>query len=135
MVKLFADTYALVEILKGNTAYEKYSQEELITSEFNIFELAYAMYRDFGRTDSINMLSFLRSRIEVISPEDLDYLEASKNPAMTEDLADRIWSPSYLPVSAIIRRDSMCHRLSPPFLCVSPSIHMRVECFTEANSQ
>jgi len=52
------------------------------------------------------MLSFLRSRIEVISPEDLDYLEASKNPAMTEDLADRIWSPSYLPVSAIIRRDS-----------------------------
>ncbi len=29
----------------------------------------------------------------------------------------------------------MCHRLSPPFLCVSPSIHMRVECFTEANSQ
>jgi hypothetical protein len=76
MVKLFADTYALVEILKGNPAYEKYSQKELITSEFNfnIFELAYAMYRDFGRTDSINILSFLRSRIEVISPEDLDYL-------------------------------------------------------------
>ena len=78
MVKLFADTYALVEILKGNPAYEKYSQKELISSEFNIFELAYAMYRDFGRTDSINMLSFLRSRIEVISPEDLDYLEASR---------------------------------------------------------
>jgi len=105
MVKLFADTYALVEILKGNTAYEKYSQEELITSEFNIFELAYAMYRDFGRTDSINMLSFLRSRIEVISPEDLDYLEASKTPAMMEDLADRIWSPSYLPVSTMMRRE------------------------------
>ena len=33
------------------------------------------------------------------------------------------------------RRKFMCHRLSPPFLCVSPSIHMRVECFTEANSQ
>ena len=106
MVKLFADTYALVEILKGNPAYEKYSQKELITSEFNIFELAYAMYRDFGRTDSINILSFLRSRIEVISPEDLDYLEASKTPAMMEDRADRIWSPSCLPVSAMMRRDS-----------------------------
>ena len=34
-----------------------------------------------------------------------------------------------------IRAKFMCHRLSPPFLCVSPSIHMRVECFTEANSQ
>jgi predicted nucleic acid-binding protein len=47
MVKLFADTYALVKILKGNPAYEKYSQKELITSEFNIFELAYAMVPGF----------------------------------------------------------------------------------------
>ena len=78
MPELFADTYALVEILKANPAYEICSQEELVTSEFNMFELAYAMHRDFGRTDALRILQFLRSRIEVIHPEDLDYLNASQ---------------------------------------------------------
>ncbi len=40
MADLFADTYALVEILKGNPNYEKYSERMLTTTEFNIFELA-----------------------------------------------------------------------------------------------
>ncbi len=31
-MRYFADTYALIEILKGNPSYEKYSQEELITT-------------------------------------------------------------------------------------------------------
>ncbi len=78
MTRLFADTYALVEILKGNPAYEKISEEELATLEFNIFELAYALYRDFGRTHASGILPILRSKIEIISPGDLDYLNASE---------------------------------------------------------
>ncbi len=41
-----ADICALVEILRGNPAYEKYVGEELVTSEFNLLELAYALTRD-----------------------------------------------------------------------------------------
>jgi len=32
--RYYADTYALIEILRSNPAYEKYAEEELITSEF-----------------------------------------------------------------------------------------------------
>ena len=39
MARLFADTYALIEFLKGNPNYEDYSQEYLVATEFNIFEL------------------------------------------------------------------------------------------------
>jgi len=34
-----ANTYALVEILKGNPLYKKYAEEDLITSELNLLEL------------------------------------------------------------------------------------------------
>jgi predicted nucleic acid-binding protein len=78
MAKLFADTYALIEILKGSPNYERFSHEELITSEFNIFELTYAMCRDFSKADTTNILLFVRSKIEVIIPGDQDYLNASE---------------------------------------------------------
>ena len=34
MVRLFADTYALIELLKGNPNYESYSDVELVSTEF-----------------------------------------------------------------------------------------------------
>jgi len=48
MVRLFADTYALIELLKGNPNYESYSDVELVSTEFNILELAYALFRDYA---------------------------------------------------------------------------------------
>ena len=36
MVRLFADTYALIELLKGNPNYESYSDVELVSTEFEI---------------------------------------------------------------------------------------------------
>ena len=53
MARYYADTYALVEILKGNPAYERYAGEELITSEFNMLELAYALTRDYGEEKAV----------------------------------------------------------------------------------
>jgi hypothetical protein len=36
MARLFADTYALIELLKGNPNYENYAHADLIATEFNI---------------------------------------------------------------------------------------------------
>lgn len=83
MAEFFADTYALVEILKGNPNYEGYSERSLITTEFNIFELAYAIYRDFG-DDAMNRLVLVRDEIEIMHVRDEDYIEASKIRLLTK---------------------------------------------------
>ena len=77
MADLFADTYALIEILKGNPNYEKYSERSLITTEFNIFELAYALYRDFG-DGAMSTLRLVRGDIAMKYVGDDDYIEAAK---------------------------------------------------------
>ncbi len=70
-------TYALVEILRGNPAYEKYAEEELVTSEFNLLELAYALTRDYGVDKAVRVLKILRAFITIVQPSDEDYAEAS----------------------------------------------------------
>jgi predicted nucleic acid-binding protein len=78
MARLFADTYALIELLKGNPNYEDYSQAYLVATEFNIFELTYALFRDFGRDEAAKVVSLMRDRIEIVLTEDSDYLSASE---------------------------------------------------------
>ena len=77
MARYYADTYALVEILKGNPAYERYASEELVTSEFNLLELAYALTRDYGREKAVEILRMVRAFITIIQASDEDYVEAS----------------------------------------------------------
>ena len=36
MARFFGDTYALIELLKGNPNYKGYSRADLVTTEFNI---------------------------------------------------------------------------------------------------
>jgi predicted nucleic acid-binding protein len=78
MARLFADTYALIELLKGNPNYEDYSQAYLVATEFNIFELTYALFRDFGRDEAAKVVSLMRDKIEIVLTEDSDYLSASE---------------------------------------------------------
>jgi predicted nucleic acid-binding protein len=78
MARLFADTYALIELLKGNPNYEDYSQAYLVATEFNIFELTYALFRDFGRDEAAKVVSLTRGKIEIVPTEDSDYLSASE---------------------------------------------------------
>ena len=47
MATFFADTYAIVELLKGSPAYRQYKTAVLVTTEFNHCEFAYAITRDF----------------------------------------------------------------------------------------
>jgi predicted nucleic acid-binding protein len=78
MAKFFGDTYALIELLKGNPNYGIYSRADLVTTEFNILELTYALFRDFGRDEAANVINFIRFKIEVAPAEDSDYLNASE---------------------------------------------------------
>ncbi|WP_460025047.1 PIN domain-containing protein [Infirmifilum sp. SLHALR2] len=77
MPRYYADTYALIEILRGNPAYEKYAEEELITSEFNLLELAYALVRDYGVDRALVVLSIVRATVDIVTPTNEDYVEAA----------------------------------------------------------
>jgi uncharacterized protein len=77
MARFFGDTYALIELLKGNPNYEGYSRADLVTTEFNILELTYALFRDFGYDETANIIEFVRAKVEVMLTEDSDYLNAS----------------------------------------------------------
>jgi len=77
MARFFGDTYALIELLKGNPNYEGYSRADLVTTEFNILELTYALFRDFGHDETANTIEFVRTKVEVMLTEDSDYLNAS----------------------------------------------------------
>ncbi|MCD6195651.1 MAG: PIN domain-containing protein [Staphylothermus sp.] len=77
MARYYADTYALVEILRGSSAYERYAGEELVTSEFNLLELAYALTRDYGREKAVEVLKIVRAFVTIVQTTDEDYAEAS----------------------------------------------------------
>ena len=51
MASFFADSYAIIEILKGNENYRHYQAGQLITTEFNICEVAFAVCRDYPEQD------------------------------------------------------------------------------------
>jgi predicted nucleic acid-binding protein len=53
---LFADTYALMEITKGNRAYTQYNEAHLITFTLNLSELFYAVLREEGLTKAQGVL-------------------------------------------------------------------------------
>ena len=47
---LFFDTYAFVEILKGNASYEPYKQDiAILTTRLNLMELHHCMLREAGK--------------------------------------------------------------------------------------
>ena len=45
----FFDTYAIIEIIRGNTNYEKYKREAIVTSSLNIGELYYINLKKHGK--------------------------------------------------------------------------------------
>lgn len=55
----------------------RYASEELVTSEFNLLELAYALTRDYGKAKALEVLRMVRAFIMIVQPTDKDYVEAS----------------------------------------------------------
>lgn len=48
MTEYFFDSYALVEIVKGNPHYLRYSECTVTITLFNLIELAYSVFQDSG---------------------------------------------------------------------------------------
>ena len=69
MVKYFADTYAIIEILRGNEKYKPYIPLSLATTDFNLLELSYALVRDYGKEKALKILSDVRDSFEVVGAE------------------------------------------------------------------
>lgn len=44
----FLDTYAMIEIVKGNKSYEAYLDKMFITTKYNLAELHYFLLNTFG---------------------------------------------------------------------------------------
>jgi predicted nucleic acid-binding protein len=76
MATFFADTYAIVELLKGSPAYRQYKTAVLVTTEFNLCEFAYAVTRDFPDTAE-EICSQVRHSMRLSHPGDHEYLRAA----------------------------------------------------------
>ncbi|MBS3163556.1 PIN domain-containing protein [Candidatus Woesearchaeota archaeon] len=44
----FFDTYAIIEMIKGNENYSKFKNAKMITAILNLIELHYALLKDFN---------------------------------------------------------------------------------------
>lgn len=76
MNSYFLDTYALIEIVKGNKSYRKFLDSELFTSIFNLYELYYALLRDYNK--QIAKKFFEQFKNNVLQIRDRYIFEASK---------------------------------------------------------
>ena len=59
----FCDTYALIEIIGGNSKYKKFLDTILITSRYNLMELYYAFLRDYDEEMAEKYFNFWSSFI------------------------------------------------------------------------
>ncbi len=71
----FADTYALIEIIKGSAAYEEYTTIPLIITEYNLIELYYHCVHDH----SVEIADFY---FELFSPFVVPFSHAAISYAM-----------------------------------------------------
>ncbi len=55
--KFYWDTYAIVELIKGNSKFMKYFSKDTITSELNLMELYYHMLRLFDQDQANKQLN------------------------------------------------------------------------------
>ncbi|MEM2131028.1 MAG: PIN domain-containing protein [Candidatus Woesearchaeota archaeon] len=62
----FFDTYAIIELLQGNSNYLRFKETENFTSIFNLIELHYKILKDFGEDEAfIKTLIFRKWIIKV----------------------------------------------------------------------
>ena len=72
----FFDTYAIIEVIKGNENYTKFKNMKIITTILNLIELHYALLKNF---DEGKANYFLEKYLNYIIGIDLDIIkEANK---------------------------------------------------------
>lgn len=65
----FFDTYAIIEILKGNSNYAKYSNEEIVITIFNLVELYWFAVKEYSSEDADKILERYRLCVVEVSNE------------------------------------------------------------------
>lgn len=61
MQTLFFDSYALLEIFKGNKNYEKYKKMSVVTSYLHLYELYYNLKKDCNEEEIKDFFQFLQN--------------------------------------------------------------------------
>lgn len=54
-MKFFLDTYALIEIVRGNKYYKKYLDYDLYTTIFNLYEFYYNLLKSYDEENAKNI--------------------------------------------------------------------------------
>ncbi len=84
-MKFFLDTYALVEITKGNKNYQKYINHELFTSIINLYELFYNLLKSYDEDKAKEIYyHYIDSIIQI---KDEHVFEASKLKLKMKDIS------------------------------------------------
>lgn len=52
----FFDSYAIIEIIKGNVNYKKYREVTVLTTKLNLFEVYYTIFQLFSEKDADDFL-------------------------------------------------------------------------------
>ncbi len=55
--ELFFDSYAIIEIVKGNPNYQKFSNTKIAITKLNLFEIYYSMLRDYDKNKAEKVLT------------------------------------------------------------------------------
>ena len=108
MASFFADSYAVIELLKGNENYRPYNDGYLITTEFNICEVAFAVCRDYP--DKTQKVMALVRKIVTLEPtSDEDYCWGAAMRRTTTTAGKKLSTIDCVGYS-------VAHRLEIPFL-------------------
>ena len=68
-----ADTYALIELIGGNPNYQKYTNNLLLTTNFNLAELYYALLRDYDQETAEKYLKLYLDFLIPITPSSIQW--------------------------------------------------------------
>ncbi|MEK6894243.1 MAG: PIN domain-containing protein [Nanoarchaeota archaeon] len=71
MVRYFFDSYAIMEIIEGNSNYEIYLDSEIVINNFNFAELCYGWFRNKEK----NVEIYIKKYSEHIVSVNLDWIE------------------------------------------------------------
>lgn len=65
----FLDTYAMIEIVCGNTKYKKYINERVFTTLYNLYEFYFVLLKDFNENVAEKYFYYFRKKTIDINDE------------------------------------------------------------------
>lgn len=78
MAEYFFDTYAIMEVVKGNRNYEPFKGAEAFTSVLNLTELHYHVARPFGMELANSLISKWSRKVLSFGNDDLEEMTKFK---------------------------------------------------------